>query len=82
MLDRAGGKFKVCCESWLVPELMIQGCKCDQKLKRRPCGTCSNTCLKRNSKKDNSKFLKTNGSVMKVESIAECSLGAFWSIKR
>ena len=33
MLHRAGGKFKVCCESWFVPELMIQGCKCDQKLK-------------------------------------------------
>ena len=38
----------------------------------------SKTCLKRpltNRKK--TKVLKTNGSLMKVESIAECSLGAF-----
>ena len=29
------------------------------------------------SKKDKTKVLKINGSLMKVESIAECSLGAF-----
>ena len=29
------------------------------------------------SKTDKRKVLKTNGSLMKVESIAECSLGAF-----
>ena len=29
------------------------------------------------SKLDKTKVLKTNGSLMKVESIAECSLGAF-----
>ena len=29
------------------------------------------------SKIDETKVLKTNGSLMKVESIAECSLGAF-----
>ena len=29
------------------------------------------------SKIDKTKILKTNGSLMKVESIAECSLGAF-----
>ena len=29
------------------------------------------------SKIDKTKVLKTNGSLMKVESIAECSLGAF-----
>ena len=29
------------------------------------------------SKIDKIKVLKTNGSLMKVESIAECSLGAF-----
>ena len=29
------------------------------------------------SKMDKTKVLKTNGSLMKVESIAECSLGAF-----
>ena len=28
-------------------------------------------------KKDKTKILTTNGSLMKVESIAECSLGAF-----
>ena len=28
-------------------------------------------------KKDKTKVLKTNGSLMKVESIVECSLGAF-----
>ena len=29
------------------------------------------------SKIDKTKFLQTNGSLMKVDSIAECSLGAF-----
>ena len=29
------------------------------------------------SKMDKTKALKTNGSLMKVESIAECSLGSF-----
>ena len=33
--------------------------------------------LSGHSKKDKTKVLKTNGSLMKVESIAECSLGAF-----
>ena len=37
----------------------------------------SKTCLKRPLKKDKTKVLKTNGSLMKVKSIAECSLGAF-----
>ena len=37
----------------------------------------SKTCVKRPSKIDNIKILMTNGSLMKVESIAECSLGAF-----
>ena len=37
----------------------------------------SETCLKRPLKIDKAKVLKTNGSLMKVESIAECSLGAF-----
>ena len=37
----------------------------------------SKTCLKQPLKRDNTKVLKTNGSLMKVESIAECSLGAF-----
>ena len=37
----------------------------------------SKSCLERNSKIDKIKILKTNGSLMKVESIAECSLGAF-----
>ena len=40
--------------------------------------TCSTTSVvKGNAKVDKTKILKTNGSVMKVESIAECSLGAF-----
>ena len=35
--------------------------------------------LSGHSKIDKTKVLKTNGSLMKVESIAECSLGAFCS---
>ena len=35
------------------------------------------TCLKWPLKIDKTKVLKTIGSLMKVESIAECSLGAF-----
>ena len=35
------------------------------------------TCLKRSLKIDKSKVLKEDGSFMQVESIAECSLGAF-----
>ena len=35
------------------------------------------TCLKWSLKIDKTKVLKTDGSVMQVESIAECSLGAF-----
>ena len=41
------------------------------KLARR---NYSKTCLKQSLKKDKTKVLKTNGSLMKVESIAECSL--------
>ena len=37
----------------------------------------SKTCLEQPLKKDKTKVLKTNGSLMKVESIAECSHGAF-----
>ena len=37
----------------------------------------SKTCLKQPLKMDKTKVLKTNGSLMKVKSIAECSLGAF-----
>ena len=33
----------------------------------------SKTCLKRPLKRDKTKFLMTNGSLMKVTSIAECS---------
>ena len=33
--------------------------------------------LSGHTKIDKTKVLKTNGSLMKVESIAECSLGAF-----
>ena len=41
-----------------------------------------NTCtvkpvISSHSKIDKTKILKTNGSLMKVKSIAECSLGAF-----
>ena len=35
------------------------------------------TCLRRHSKLDKTKVLKTNGSLMKDKCIAECSLGAF-----
>ena len=37
----------------------------------------SKTCLKRTLKKCKTKILKTDGSLMQVKSIAECSLGAF-----
>ena len=37
----------------------------------------SKTCLRRPLKNRQNKGVKTNGSLMKVESIAECSLGAF-----
>ena len=37
----------------------------------------SKTCLKWSLKIDKTKVLKTNGSLMKVENIAECSLRAF-----
>ena len=36
--------------------------------------------LSGHSKMDKTKVLKTNGSLMKVKSIAECSLGAFCNI--
>ena len=35
--------------------------------------------LSDHSKEDKTKVLKTNGSLMKVKSIAECSLGAFYN---
>ena len=37
----------------------------------------SKTCLMRPLKNRHTKSFKTNGSLIKVESIAECSLGAF-----
>ena len=37
----------------------------------------SKTCVKRPLKIHKTKVLKTNGNLMKVDSIAECSLGAF-----
>ena len=37
----------------------------------------SKTCLKRPLKNRQTKALTTNGSLMKVEGVAECSLGAF-----
>ena len=37
----------------------------------------SKICLKWPLKIDETKVLKTNGSLMKLESIAECSLGSF-----
>ena len=37
----------------------------------------SKTCLKRTLKIEKTRVLMANGSLMKVESIAECSLGAF-----
>ena len=40
------------------------------------CGTVKPV-LNGHSKIDNTKSLKSNGNLMKVESIAECSLGAF-----
>ena len=40
-------------------------------------GIYSKTCLKRSLKNRPNQGLKTIGSLMNVESIAECSLGAF-----
>ena len=40
----------------------------------------SKTCLKRPIKYDKTKVFKTNGSLMKVKRIAQCSLGAFCNI--
>ena len=40
----------------------------------------SKTCRKRPLKIDKTKVLKTNGSLMKVISIAECSFGAFCNV--
>ena len=37
----------------------------------------SKTCVKRNSKIDKTKILMTNGSLMTVESVAECSPWSF-----
>ena len=37
----------------------------------------SKTCVRRPLKKDKTKSLMTNGRLIRVESIAECSLGAF-----
>ena len=37
----------------------------------------SKTCLKQPLKKDKTKNLRADGSLMKVGSIAECSLGAY-----
>ena len=42
--------------------------------------TTVNPVLSSHSKVDKTKILNTNGSLMKVESIAECSLGAFCNI--
>ena len=44
-----------------------------------PVALCSNskTCQNGHSKLDKIKVLKTNGSLMKVESVTECSFGAF-----
>ena len=39
--------------------------------------TYSKTCLKRPLKNRQNMVLRTNGSLMKVKSIAECCLGAF-----
>ena len=41
------------------------------------CDSTVKPVLRGHSKIDKIKVLKTNGSLMKVESIAECSLGAF-----
>ena len=43
-------------------------------------GTTVKPVLSGHSKIDKTKILKTNGSLMKVKSIAECSLGAFCNI--
>ena len=40
-------------------------------------GKYSKTCLKQPLKKYKTNVLKTKGSLMEVESITECSLGAF-----
>ena len=49
----------------------------DTKLKEIFDEDYSKTCLKQPHKKDKTKVLKTGGSLVQVESIAECSAGAF-----
>ena len=41
----------------------------------------SKTCLKRTFKKDKTKILMTNGSLMQVKSIAECSIKRYLAVK-
>ena len=67
--------------------------KCTEKNAVKHCfqfkitvNTNCHNCIHKNLSKattpkiDKTKILKTNGSLMKVESIAECSLGAFCNI--
>ena len=49
----------------------------DESCAHLGCTKDSKTCLKRHSKIDKTKVLQTNGSFMKVKSIAECSLRSF-----
>ena len=49
-----------------IGTLFIRSCTCTVK-----------SVLSGHTKIDKTKVLKTSGSLMKVESIAECSLGAF-----
>ena len=50
---------------------------CKSKGKQLSIASTVKPVLSSHSKMDNTKVLKTNGSLMKVKSIAECSLGAF-----
>ena len=43
------------------------------------CLSYSKTCLQQQLKKTKKKVLTKDGSLMKAESIAECSLGAFYN---
>ena len=61
--------------------MMIENIKKDHKQRSNTMGSAKDTTVKPvlsgHSKIEKKKVLKTNGSLMKVKTIAECSLGAF-----
>ena len=67
--------FKMAASQLLYLHLAVIHCKRPQWYHPQPCTV--KPVLSGHSKINKIKVLKTKGSLMKVESIAECSLGAF-----